>query len=78
MKKEINKSKEIIYYIKVKEILNGESHQYFDGLEILKENDGSVIWGPVVDQSALHSILAKIRDLNLTIVSIKSDSQNKR
>jgi hypothetical protein len=31
----------------------------------------TLITGPVIDQPALHGLLIKIRDLNLTLISIR-------
>jgi hypothetical protein len=41
--------------------------------ELNEENDIAitVLYGPIPDQPALHSVLNKIRDLNLTLISIK-------
>jgi len=45
---------------------------WFDGLQITHEKDGTTtIYGPLPDQAALHSILRKIRDLNLQLISVK-------
>ena len=44
---------------------------WFDGLTIVNlEDGGSILSGPVADQSALHGLLAKVRDLNLTLISV--------
>jgi hypothetical protein len=44
---------------------------WFDGLQIMHEKDGtSTLDGPLPDQAALHSILRKIRDLNLQLISV--------
>jgi hypothetical protein len=40
-------------------------------MEVRAERPGeSVITGPVADQSALHGLLTKIRDLGLPIISV--------
>ncbi len=45
---------------------------WFDGLQITHEKDGTtILCGPLPDQTALHSILRKIRDLNLHLISVK-------
>ncbi len=50
---------------------------WFEGLSIRREFTGdsehpvTVIYGHIPDQPALHGILNKIRDLNLTLISIK-------
>ncbi len=49
---------------------------WFEGLSIRKEINSdqdhpvSVLYGHIPDQPALHGILNKIRDLNLTLISI--------
>jgi hypothetical protein len=34
------------------------------------ENGETLLTGPVADQSALHLLLTKVRDLNLTLISV--------
>jgi hypothetical protein len=44
---------------------------WFDGLTLSHLSDGTtVLSGPVVDQSALHGLLQKVRDLGLQLVSV--------
>jgi hypothetical protein len=44
---------------------------WFEGLTITNLAEGeSLLTGPVVDQAALHGILARIRDLGLPLFSI--------
>jgi hypothetical protein len=44
---------------------------WFDGLTItLQENGNTLLSGPVADQSALHGLLKKVRDLGMHIVSV--------
>jgi hypothetical protein len=44
---------------------------WFDGLSLTQENDGTTtIRGPVVDQSALHGVLRKLRDLGVPLISL--------
>lgn len=60
-----------IYQIKVKGRLQEDWTEWFGGLSISHEGSGlTVLTGPVVDQSALHGLLVKIRDLGLPIVSV--------
>jgi hypothetical protein len=44
---------------------------WFEGLSIQREAGGvSVLSGPLPDQAALHGVLARIRDLNLNLISV--------
>jgi len=67
-------SYEVAYQIKVQGQLDEEWSNWFSGMAVKFENEGDVppmttLTG-VVDQSALHGILARIRDLNLKLVSV--------
>lgn len=43
---------------------------WFGGLSITRNDDGTTtLRGPVTDQSQLHGLLAKVRDLGLVLVS---------
>jgi hypothetical protein len=45
---------------------------WFDGLQISSDQpDVTVIAGPVTDQTALHGLLAKLRDLALPLLSVR-------
>ena len=60
-----------VYEIRVRGIVGQRWSAWFDDLEIVPLADGEMLLiGPVVDQAALHGILAKIRDLNLPLISI--------
>ncbi len=60
------------YLIEVKEPLQADWSDWFDGLTISSLGNGStMLSGRIVDQAALHGILAKIRDMNLTLISVK-------
>ena len=61
----------MIYKIRVKGHLNQCWSERFDGMTITNEANGdSIISGPLVDQAALHSLLIKVYNLNLTLVSV--------
>ena len=60
-----------VYRIPIKGHLDSEWSEWFDGLAItLVDNGETILSGPVVDQTALHGVLTKIRDLGLPLVSI--------
>ncbi len=64
--------KQGIYRIRVKGNLGQKWSDWFDGFTItLQANDETLLTGPVVDQAALHGLLAKIRDLGLPILLVK-------
>ena len=59
------------YEIRVKGELDPIWAEWFEGLKLTHNPDGNtVLTGPIVDHTALHSILLKIRDLNLKLISV--------
>lgn len=47
--------------------------EWFEGLTITHTQQGeTVLTGFVADQAALHGLLAKVRDLGLSLVSVNS------
>ena len=61
----------INYVIKIKGRLEDRWTDWFEGLTFTYEEDGTTtLSGPLPDQAALHSILLKIRDMNLTLISV--------
>ena len=59
------------YEIRLKGHLDNRWSDWFEGLTItLEENGDTLLSGPVADQSALHGLLKKVRDLGLPLVSI--------
>jgi hypothetical protein len=56
--------------------LAGRLHErwaaWFDGLSVRYADDGTtVISGPIADQSALHGLLQRVRDLGLALISVE-------
>ncbi len=60
-----------IYVIRVKGNLAHHWSSWFADMAIANEPNGeAVLTGCLVDQSALHGILAKVRDLGLPLLSV--------
>jgi hypothetical protein len=60
------------YEIRVEGVLDPCWSAWFDGLQMSSERDGvTVIAGIVTDQAALHSALAKISDIGLSLISVQ-------
>ena len=63
------------YVIKVRSHLSESKNYWFEGLTMTTgfDEDGRPITtfiGHLADQAALHGVLAKIRDMNLPLVSV--------
>jgi len=64
-------STSIIYQITIKEQLGDQWAEWFSPLVIRNEADGAtLLTGPLRDQGELHGVLAKVRDLNLTLIAV--------
>jgi hypothetical protein len=59
-----------IYQIKVKGVLDEKWSDWFNGLAITVESGITTLSGAIADQPRLHGLLSKIRDLNLTLLSV--------
>ena len=60
-----------VYEIRVKGHLDAHWTAWFAGLEITNlENGEAVLSGEIVDQAALHGVLAKVRDLGLPLIAV--------
>jgi hypothetical protein len=59
------------YEIRLKGHLDNRWASWFDGLTLTTCSDGTTtIRGIVVDQSALHGLLQKVRDIGLPLISV--------
>lgn len=67
----------LVYQIRLKGHLGQRWTDWFEGLMVTLEEDGNTLLnGPVPDQSALHGILKKVRDLGMPLLSVNSIDTN--
>lgn len=65
------------YEIKIEGLLDEHWAHWFEGMTMERLHTGgedkglTILTGPIANQSMLHSLLGKIRDLNLVIISIQ-------
>ena len=68
-----------IYEIKFQGHLDTKWSEWFYGMTITHEGDGTTtLYGLLPDQIVLHSVLDRIRDMNLPLISVRqviSDAQ---
>jgi len=66
------------YHIRVKGHLDLSWSEWFEGLKISYEPDGtSDLFGTIIDQAKLIGILTKIHNLNLELLSVNPDVAEK-
>lgn len=59
------------YKITIKEYLDDSWSDWFDSLTITHAEDGATtLAGAVRDQTALYGLIARVRDLGLTLVDV--------
>ena len=60
------------YEIKIQGHLDAKWCEWFYGLTITNEPDGTTtMYGSLPDQIVLHSVLDRIRDMNLPLISVR-------
>lgn len=68
-----HRSKHCTYHIRLNTHLDAAWSEWFDGMTIANQTDGTcILAGLVADQAALHGLLNKVRDLGLTLIEVKS------
>ena len=63
--------KQSLYLIRIKEKISPQISDWFEETMMVTTDQGETIMAcSIIDQAALHGILSKIRDLNLTLISL--------
>jgi hypothetical protein len=78
MSDEQQKQASKIYEIKIQGQLDAKWSEWLYDMAIAQEGDVTTLRGPLPDQTVLHSVLDRIRDMNLPLISvnqINSDGQ---
>ncbi len=57
--------------IRVEGVLDPRWAAWFDGLSLATDGAETIISGPVHDLAQLHGLLAKVRDLGLTLLEVR-------
>ncbi len=61
----------VAYQIRIKGHLGTQWTDWFEGMSITLEDSGdTLLSGFVIDQTALHRLLRKVRDLGMLLVSV--------
>jgi len=67
----------IIYQIRIRGHLDRRWSEWFDGMTISPEEDGTtLITGPVIDDAALYGLLKKVRDSGMQLLSVNQLGEN--
>jgi hypothetical protein len=59
------------YEVRVEGVLDGRWSEWFEGLHLQNQSGETILSGALPDQPALHGILDKVRDLGLTIITMR-------
>lgn len=60
-----------VYQIRLQGYLGQRWAEWFGDLSITYEDNGNtLLTGPIVDQTALHGILKRVRDLGIPLLSV--------
>ena len=68
---ESDQGQPMVYQIRIEGHLGREWTDWFEGLAIrLEDNGTTLLTGAVVDQTALHGLLRKVRDVGIPLLSV--------
>jgi hypothetical protein len=62
------------YELRIEGHLDEHWSAWFNGLTLVREDDGTTtLRGAVTDQAELHGLLTKVRDLGATLISVNTE-----
>ena len=68
-----------VYELRVEGHLDESWSTWFEGMALVRADDGTtVLRGSVADQAALHGLMAKVRDLGTTLLSVQTGKERMR
>lgn len=59
------------YQIRIEGVLDERWSSWFEGLQIDNEGGETILSGTLADQSALYGVLDKLRDLGLSVITVR-------
>lgn len=59
-----------VYEFTIRGDLIGQWCDWFGDLQMAHVENETILWGPVPDQAALYGIIARLRNLGLTLLSV--------
>lgn len=62
----------LIVEIRIKGCIDADWSQWLGGLDLAHEEGETVLRGQVADQAELYGLLARLRDLGLSLVAVQS------
>jgi hypothetical protein len=65
-----------LYRIRLIGRLDNTWAEWFEGMSFGYDENSTILEGEITDNSSLHSILNRIHDLNLTIISLEHIQMN--
>jgi hypothetical protein len=71
MSEEEQKNTVEIYEIKLQGHLDAKWSEWFYDMAVTHDRDVTTLYGPLPDQTVLHSVLDRIRDMNLPLLEVK-------
>jgi hypothetical protein len=72
-----NQEKSAFYEVRIKGQLDARWVASFEGLTITLEEEGNtLLFGPGIDEAALHRLLRNVRDFGMTLLSVNLKKEN--